>query len=220
MSCRDRPVVRYLGAETSLAGARAACLANPPDVLLLDLWLPDGDALTLAAELRRLRLPVRIIACTSRRDPVALHSYDALQLDGMLLKCGHLPVRLRAALDRVRDGGRYLSPGLASLHARMHADPAAYYKLLSTRQLGLLPWLGCGLADEVIAQHLAAQPVAVRSHRYRIMRTLGLNRLADLMRWAVRTGFVPPSLFSGGDGGSPHPPGGPEPVGKAPSSET
>ncbi|MFZ5494671.1 MAG: hypothetical protein ACOZE5_04960 [Verrucomicrobiota bacterium] len=87
-------------------------------------------------------MPIKIIACTSRHDPVALHGYDALRLEGLLLKCGDLPVVLCAALDRVRRGGRYLSPELAAGHAQMRTDPNAYYKLLSPRQQALLPLLG------------------------------------------------------------------------------
>src|SRR3990172_3787728 len=104
--------IRYMGCAKTLAEARERLRLDPPDVLLLDLWLPDGDGLALAGELRRAKSATKIVLCTVRADDVALHEFDRLASDGMVWKEASLATSLRPAIDAVLAANPWFPPEL------------------------------------------------------------------------------------------------------------
>jgi len=69
-------------------------------------------------------------------------------------------------------------------------DPTAFFKILSGRELSMLPLLCQGLTDQQIGEQNSLCPATVKSHRQHIMAKLDLHRTADLIRWAAEKGFV------------------------------
>jgi DNA-binding NarL/FixJ family response regulator len=140
-----------VGSVDTLAAAREAYRAQKPSLVLLDLWLPDGDGLDFAGELRMQSASARIIACTVRKDAVALHKCERMGLNGMICKEPLLAKNLRLAMRTVLEGRRWVSPEMAARMASLRTDPNAYYKILSDREQELLPLLGRGDSDASIA---------------------------------------------------------------------
>lgn len=189
---RAMPGIRYLGCAGCLAEARRMLAATRPQLLLLDSRLPDGDGMVLAEEIRRTGRPVRIAAFTVRSDNFALHSFDRLQLDGLIWKNQLTEASLQAAVRDLCRGVRYLAPELADRRRAARANPDSWRKILSDREQSLLPRFGTGLSDAEIAEQTRANPATIRVHRQNIMRKLNLHRTIDLVRWALTEGFVPP----------------------------
>jgi DNA-binding NarL/FixJ family response regulator len=181
-----------VGSVDTLAAAREAYRAQKPSLVLLDLWLPDGDGLDFAGELRMQSASARIIACTVRKDAVALHKCERMGLNGMICKEPLLAKNLRLAMRTVLEGRRWVSPEMAARMASLRTDPNAYYKILSDREQELLPLLGRGDSDASIAALEGVSPYTVRNQRLGILRKLGLARAADLIRAAASLGFVRP----------------------------
>ena len=182
--------IRHTGCAKTLAEARERLRVSPPDVLLLDLWLPDGDGLDLAEELRRTKSAVKIIVCTVRGDDVALHQFNHLALDGMVWKGASLATSLRPAIDAVLAGRRWFPPELEAARRALRTDPVAYFKVLSDRELELLPRFGAGESDAEIAASGVLSVHTVHSHRRDVMHKLNLHRSVDLGRWAEAHGFA------------------------------
>lgn len=171
-----------------LAGERA------PEVVLLDLRLPDGDGFGVADELCAAGGRPRIIVLSARTDDLALWRLTREpRFAGLLWKSGSLREQLPAALAAVQQGHRYLPADVQAAMRRLRADPHAFFKILSDRELGLLPGLGRGLTDEELAAQAGVSALTVKSHRQHILAKLGLHRTPDLIYWAIAHGFVEPA---------------------------
>jgi DNA-binding NarL/FixJ family response regulator len=186
--CAVWPDIEHLGVSTSLHDAGTRLAQEKPTIVLLALSLPDGSGLVLAEQIRCDTPDTKVIVCTRRDDPVALHAFDQLRLHGLMCKA-HGESSLRDAVTRVLVGGRFMSPNLEAQHRAFRASPDAYPKRLTPKQQRLLPYFAKGLGNEQIAQARAMGVHAVRSHRYRIMANLGVTSTVDLIRWTRETGF-------------------------------
>jgi DNA-binding NarL/FixJ family response regulator len=176
------------------AGTFAEALRLAPrtrfDVLLLDLQLPDGDGCELARRLFVLMPGLRVLALTSRRDEVTVTRIRELGIQGFVDKAAQVPTTLRAAIEAVAAGRVFHTEALHRVQQAMRDDPAAFAKVLSEREQELLGQLGRGFSNEEIAADLGLAAGTVHSHRRNIMKKLGLATQAELIRYALRKGFV------------------------------
>ncbi len=184
--------VIYRRGASSAEGLRLAQECGP-EIVLLDLRLPDGDGFNLAAGLTGESGRPRVIVVSARHDDVALwRIMREPRLAGLVCKSGDLREHLPAALAAVQRGHKYLPPEIHAAMRRLRADPQAFFKILSDRELGLLPGLGRGLTDEELGVQAGVSALTVKSHRQHIMAKLGLHRTPDLIYWAIAHGFVDP----------------------------
>ncbi len=169
-------------------GRCLADLADLPkvDLLLLDLELPDGNALDwMAATLDRP--PVLIL--TSVKEDVLV--YRALQTDAVGLVHKEDPFEvLQAAITAVLHGGVYYSKTFQQFRSRINADPAAHHKLLTAREQEVLSFLGQGLNSAEVAQIIGLKESSVIDYKSTIMRKIGVRSHPELMRYALAKGFA------------------------------
>ena len=181
-------------AKVNTAGTRAAALAlcrsAPPDLVILDLVLPDGDGLDLVPDIFALAPAAKIIALSSHIDEFTLHRALSSRVHGILDK-NEQPVRiLREAIATVLDGRQYMSSLVQRLRASLRADPAAFDKILSAREQEVLRLVGQGLANEGVAARLKISPSTAKNHRLNIMAKLDLHSTPQLIRYAIEKGFT------------------------------
>jgi len=181
---------RYLGVATTAAAGLALCHEKHPDVAIVDRQLPDADGFDLALSLANLPRPPRILVLTSRADEVTLFRAGQACVAGMLWKTGPVRELLRTALAEVIAGRRFFPPDVREAMRMVRSNPVAFFKILSGRELSLLPLLCEDGADDRVAAETGLSPATVRSHRQHIMAKLDLHRSADLIRWAAEKGFV------------------------------
>ncbi len=169
----------------SLAAALAALKVAIPDVVVLDLSLPDSSGLESLQRLRRARpeLPVLILSMHAE----SAYAARALQL----WASGYVPKDravndLVAALERVLAGGRYISPSLAErladqLTGRAPAQPP--HETLSSQELRVLILLAQGRGVAEIGHDLSLSPKTVSTYRGRLLEKMGLHTNAMGARW-------------------------------------
>lgn len=169
-----------------------------PDLVLLDLVLSDADGVALALELARLPFPPRVLLLSARRDAAALYAASEPHIAGLLLKSHGALGQLPQAIGTVAAGGKYYPTEVREALRRFRADPQAFFKLLSPRQIALLPHFARAESDEEIATGLGLSAHTVKSHRQTVMRKLDLHGPARLTHWAIVNGFggaaLPPAL--------------------------
>ena len=163
-----------------------------PDLVLLDLNLPDASGCTLADDLMLQFQPPRIILLTTRRDDITLFLANQPFISGLLWKNTQVAALLPDAVRAVMAGQRYFPPEVQAAIRGLRQSPDAFFKILTPKELELMPHFGGGGTDSDIAGALGLSVSATRSHRQRIMGKLGLHRSIDLMHWAIRTGLVNP----------------------------
>ncbi len=181
---------------TSVAGAKnaeeglALCRTMQPDIVLLDLALPDRDGLDLLPDLLAVSRSTKVICLTSYTDEVTLHRAFRSPLHGFVDKNEATFDHLAAAVQAVVAGERYFSPTVRRARLSLGSDPQAFDKILSAREQSLLRWFGRGLSNEAIAAEVNLSELTVRNHRYRTMAKLGLRTTAELVRYALEKGFA------------------------------
>lgn len=151
------------------------------------------DGFWVAGELARRPAAPRIIVLSARSDDAALlRIMQQPDISGLIWKAGEVLPRLTVAITEVRSGRKYYPPEVREALRRFRADPQAFFKILSDREISLLPDLGRGQTDDEIAVKTGLSSLTVKSHRQHIMAKLGLHRTPELIYWAIEHGFVDP----------------------------
>lgn len=184
------PRCRYRVARTGALG-EALVRIERPVIVFLDLCLPDRHGFALAAELARLSpSPPRVVALARRKDAVTFFLAGQTPIDGLLWKDAEFKEQLQSALPELLARRKFFPETVRESIRRWRCAPGAFHKILSDRELGLMPLLGLGYTDTQIAEQIGLAPATVKSHRGRILAKLDLNRTVELVHWAILHGFV------------------------------
>eukprot|EP00042_Codosiga_hollandica_P001525 m.926234 g.926234 ORF g.926234 m.926234 type:complete len:214 (+) comp138198_c0_seq1:36-677(+) len=162
-----------------------------PDVVLLDLRLGQRSGFELLEELRKRGMQLRVIVLTMSDQP--RHVAEALRLGawGYLLK-GSASSEVLQAVDAVAGGKRFLSPQAAEFAASMLTEGTTRQDEdgLSPRERQILLMVAQGATSSAIGEALHLSPKSVDTYRSRLMKKLGLNDIASLVKWAIREGLI------------------------------
>jgi two-component system, NarL family, response regulator LiaR len=199
----DHEVVRQglrvsLGVDPSLEvvgeaadGAEAVRLAHRlrPDVVLMDLLMPELDGIS-ATELIRRELPdTEVVALTSVLEDASVVGAVRAGAIGYLLKDTRAP-ELRRAIKAAAAGQVQLSPSAAARLMREVAPPQRP-DTLSERETDVLRLLAHGLANKEISRDLGIAEKTVKTHVSSILGKLGVQSRTQAALYAGRVGVVP-----------------------------
>jgi two-component system response regulator DesR len=164
------------------ADALRAILTHKPDIFLTDIEMPEMSGLDVAAEMKRQRLPTRVIILTTcARAGYLRRALDA-GASGYLLK-DMAAEKLADAVRRVHGGLRVIDPELAA-EAWVEADP------LTDRERQVLKLAGDGLASLDIAGKLNLSEGTVRNYLSEAISKLGAGNRVEAARIARTKGWL------------------------------
>ncbi|MCF7687510.1 MAG: response regulator transcription factor [Cephaloticoccus sp.] len=172
------------------ATALRVILGEQPDLLLLDLQLPDMDGFTIIETVRKILPKLRIIAITSAQGDYTLYRVERAEIDGFVDKNANSLESLRGAIEMVGRGKRYLAPSFLQAKAKRLANPGSFDKVLSERERVVLGLIGQSCSDDEIAKRLKITAKTSATFRQRIMRKLDMHSTPKLMRFAIENGFT------------------------------
>jgi DNA-binding NarL/FixJ family response regulator len=174
--------VRVVGAAMS-AAAGLALLPRRPDVVLLDMRLPDMTGIELAQAIAASGTPAKTLLYSGHVDPRVAGQVLAAGMNGLIAKGSPLSEVVRA-VRAVAAGGSYVDPLLGAALARGAADPLS----LSERDEALLGHISRGLTDERIGEELHLSPETIRANVRRVVQTMGAKNRTHAVALALRTG--------------------------------
>jgi len=157
---------------------------TPVDVLLVDVSMPDTDAVDLLRRVKAEQPAVSVLVHSMHAEgPVASRMLKAGA-------CGYItkdsePEQLVGALRRVAAGGRYIGAELAEQLAFGGGDGKAPHELLSDRESQVLVLLASGKSLKAIARDLHLSPKTASTYKTRVMQKLKVASDAELVRYAV-----------------------------------
>jgi two-component system response regulator NreC len=179
--------IEVVAEASDLAAARRYVLGHRPDVLVLDLHLPDGLSLGAIPELRTRFPDTQIVVLTMQDDPAyAREAFGAGALAYVLKEAAES--ELVEAVRRAAVGDVYLSPRLG---ARVAVEPPpGPPDGLSDREMEVLRLIALGYTSSEIAKQLYLSVRTVESHRSHTQQKLGLGKRWELVRYALEHGLV------------------------------
>ncbi len=177
-------------AEASdLDGARRYVRGHHPDVLVLDLNLPDGLSLGAIPEIRAQCPDTQIVVLTMQNEPAYARQSLRAGAVGYVLKEA-AESELVEAVRRAAVGDIYLNPRLG---ARVAAEPPpGPPDGLSEREVEVLRMIALGHTNAEIAQQLYLSVRTVETHRGHVQQKLGLDSRAELVRYALEHHLIEP----------------------------
>ncbi len=188
--------IEILGEAQSAAEALQIIERLKPDVVLMDIGLPDLSGIDATRELKRRFPSLAIVALTIHEDQEYFFKMLEVGASGYVPKRA-APEELLTAIRTAAQGEVYLYPSLAKLLVRdylgqphQEGNPAG--NVLTEREQEVLTYLAEGSTNPEIAQALVISPKTVERHRENIMRKLNLHSRAELVRYAIRKGIIQP----------------------------
>ncbi len=193
------PDLEIVGEAGSGAEAVALATATGPDVILMDIRMPDGDGLwateqiVLNPALKNTRI---IIVTTFELDEYVGRAIRA-GASGFLVKDTE-PVEFIRAVRVVAAGDALLSPGvtrrlLERISSELREAPdATQLAVITQREREVLGLVGLGLTNEEIGRELFLSPLTAKTHVSRIMSKLAARDRVQLVVIAYETGLVSP----------------------------
>ena len=165
-------------------------LTTAPDLVLLDLHLPNLDGFGVLDAVRRVAPELRVLLLSSHCDAYTVFRAEKANVQGFVDKNTNTVGVLKEAINAVSKGGVYFSETFKTMKAQRHKDPRSFDKLLTPRERAVLPLLGEPLDDVEIASRLGVSIGTAEKHRFNIRRKLGLDTAAELARYAREHGFT------------------------------
>jgi DNA-binding NarL/FixJ family response regulator len=187
--CRDLrlEVVQQCGSfEEGLAAIRL----HKPDMVLMDISLPDGDGLELARMVIDELPRVKVLAISSHHDPWTMLQVQRIGIHGFVDKNDQRPEVLSEAMLAVLGGRVYYTPVVNQSSASIRRDPKSFIRVLSDYETRILSMIGESKSDEEIAVVLNISPATVQSRRRDIMRKLDIHSTPKLIHYAIVNGLT------------------------------
>jgi DNA-binding NarL/FixJ family response regulator len=187
---QHEPDLTVCGEAEDAARTIAAVERLLPDLVLLDMGLPDRSGLELLKDLQILRpgLPVLIISMHDE----TLYAERVLRAGGrgyIMKQAG--PEKIIGAVRKILDGGTYVSERtsariLENISGRRPNAAGSAVARLTDRELEILRLIGEGKEGQDIASHLHLSIKTVDTHRAHIREKLGLKNTTELIHYAAR----------------------------------
>jgi two-component system response regulator NreC len=178
-----------------------------PDIVLMDITMPDMDGMETTLQLKKLYPDCQILVLTVHDDKQYFMKMLSVGASGYLTKQAAAD-ELVAAIQAVAAGHVYLQPALARwlledyqqlaktvalpTHEEVNSKDkhAVTLDILSERERQVLELVAEGLSNHDIGKNLALSPKTIARHRERIMKKLNIHSRTELVKFAIRTGLI------------------------------
>lgn len=178
-----------------------------PDIVLMDITMPDMDGIEATQQLKNLYPDCQILVLTVHSDKQYFMKIMSVGASGYLTKQAAAD-ELVAAIQAVAAGHVYLQPALArwlledyqqlakTVTLSHHEGSTGKDKdtvsldILSARERQVLELVGEGLNNYDIGKKLELSPKTIARHRERIMKKLNIHSRTELVKFAIRTGLI------------------------------
>jgi len=186
--------MEIVGEADTASGALTEARMVKPDVILMDIGLPDMSGIDATREIKKHLPDVAIVALTIHEDEEYFFKMLEAGASGYVPKRA-APEELLTAIRAAANGQVYLYPSLAKLLVRDYIsggrpEQEKTSPELTERENEVLTHLAEGENNEEIALALVISPKTVARHRENIMRKLNLHSRAELVRYAIRKGII------------------------------
>jgi DNA-binding NarL/FixJ family response regulator len=192
------PGIEVVGIAENGQEAVAAAAALLPDLVLMDLSMPEMDGLSAIREIRQRQINTKLLVLTAHKTEEHVRAALQAGANGFALKdVSH--TELFMAIRSIARGKSYLSPEVSGcivsgyLESGMRPGPCGLSDSLTQREVEVLRCVAEGRRNREIAQDLAISIKTVEKHRASVMHKLHMENAAELTAYAHANGLLPRS---------------------------
>jgi len=193
---------RILGSATDMAVTDEACTGqevvekvsrNDFDVLVLDISMPGRNGLDILRELRVIKPKLHVLMLSVFPEEQYAVRVIRAGASGYMTK-DSAPDELVAAIQRISQGRKYVSPSLAERLALdlefASTTDKPLHELLSDREYRVMCMVAAGTRANEIAEELMLSVKTISTYRTRILRKMRMKSSAELTHYAIKHGLV------------------------------
>jgi len=195
---RSESDLNFVGGAGSLEEGRELIRQASPDVLLLDVGLPDGNGLDLITDVKKFSPETQVVVLTRYSDESTLMRAIDSGVSGFLPKGCTLP-ELMNTIRKAANGEIVMPPSLlVGLLKRIPRDKAVVTddenirEHLTPRERDILAHLARGKSVSAIAEELSISTLTVRTHIRNLLSKLGVHSRLEAVTYAIRNGLIDP----------------------------
>lgn len=191
----DDPRITVAGEASTGLEAIEKAKELKPDVIVMDLAMPDLGGLEATAEVLKTNPETKVLILSMYSNEAYVRKAFEVGAKGYMLK-NAIEVDLTRAVMALAEGQAYISPGISNLVLESLRSGSAEgrsqdsYDRLTLREKEVLQLIAQGKSNKEIATLLKISVNTVAVHRAHLMETLGLHRTAELVLYAVKKGLV------------------------------
>ena len=195
---RQRTRYNVLAAVGTAAEAKAACERFKPELLILDINLPDQSGIDALPDLKRIAPSTRVLLCTGYPTDDRIADIARTGAHGFVEKTNTWDDFLQA-VERVSRGEYYfcsrnVTPAVTSDPAARITDTQTPAPYLTAREKEIIALIAESLTSKEIGSKLHISAATVETHRTNLMKKLGVRNVAGLVKHAFHSGLVKPRL--------------------------
>ena len=161
-----------------------------PDVLVMDVSMPELNGLKAAAKLKRVAPAIKILTLTRHTDEAYLHELLQAGVSGYVLKQS-ASVELLRAIRAIATGGNYLDPAITGKVFDSYAGKSDKLRgekrgeSLSGRESEVLRHIALGFSNKEIAAQMDISVKTVEAHKANALKKLNMHSRIDIVRYAI-----------------------------------
>lgn len=182
---QDSKIAEVIG----VAGSGKACIDflkwEKPDIIFLDINLPDASGLDLCKSIKEKNPSQKILALTTFNERSVVLKMMENGADGYILKNSESDEILEAVKE-INAGNKFLAVEVEEILKKKNEEEM----ILTRREKEVLNLIAEGLTNQEIAEKLFISPLTVDSHRKNLITKLGARNTASLIKLAVEKGLL------------------------------
>jgi two-component system response regulator NreC len=191
----EQPDIEVVGEASDGRQAVSEALALKPDVVLMDITMPEMNGIEATRQVKRALDSTRVLILTMHENEEYLFQALRTGASGYILKEA-ADTELIHAIRIVNTGRFYMSPSAQTMMVGDYllrvrsGEERDSYSALTEREREILKLVAEGLTNNQIAERLYISPKTVDTHRTHIMDKLNLHSRAELVKYAMRRGLL------------------------------
>jgi DNA-binding NarL/FixJ family response regulator len=166
-----------------------------PEIILMDLSMQRTSGIEAIAQIKLQHPEIKIIALTFHKEDGYVHATLEAGAEAYVLK-DDSRTELFTAIESVRNGKRYLSPGVCDqvvagyLSGGENATKDSSWEILTRREREVIKLIAEGNRTKEIARYLSISPKTVEKHRASLMKKLNLHSVSAVTAYAIQNGLT------------------------------
>ena len=164
-----------------------------PDVILLDIILPDMTGVEIARRLKAGRPEIKILAVSAENTANTVQAMLDAGIEGFISKRGGGADEIAQAIRSVAQGFEYFGSDIAAIIYKIYVAKKRTAEVtpeFTERERSIIELCRDGLPGKLIADRLSISPRTVENHKNNIFKKLGIGSTLEMVRYALKHGII------------------------------